>query len=994
MNKCPRCLNPFSTAAEVCPECGFSLIEDITETLSRFGFNETQATKILAEDEMTPEKWQKIRGLFEAAQEIAPEKREKFLENACGADADLKREVEKLLGSFDDAKSFMDKPAVAEAASMFEKKTFAAADKTTGEMQNGKFVAGTILGNRYRIIGLLGKGGMGEVFRAEDLKLKQEVALKFLPENLQKNEAALNRFIGEVRTARQVSHQNVCKVFDIGETNGKHFLSMEFVDGDDLSSLLRRIGRLPSDKAAEISRQICFGLHAIHEAGILHRDLKPANIIIDSKGRARITDFGIAGLEEEILNEEIRVGTPAYMSPEQITGREVTQRSDIYSLGLLLYEIFTGKQAIQADSFEELIEKHKTTAPTNPSTFVENIDPIVEKTINRCLEKNPTDRPKSALQVALALPGGNPLEAAIAAGETPSPEMVAAAPKKGALNPKLALGLLLTFAVVFILLSLVQQRNKIFNVVPPEKPPEVLAERSRGILEKFGYADASADSVYRFQENLEYAYYADSQLKKNKMTHSEIRKILVSGQASVMNFLYRQSPDYLQPAQSGIVTEFDPPLNAPNMVNVKLDQHGRLIEFIAVPPFVSGQTGNRETDWNALFAEAGLDISKFEQIESNRTPPVFADERRAWEKSPVDRAEIPLRIEAAGFQGKPVFFRITAPWNEAAEATHPGENFFRKIGVILILSIYGLVIVGSILLARHNLKVGRGDLRGAVKLMIFLFSVLFAGRLIYADHIPTVWGELAVIYQPFAVSLILTLFVGLMYIALEPFVRRYWSELLISWNRLLAGDFRDPLIGRDALFGLLLGMGHTVGIFFGDFLYTLVTNNTGALSSAYPFEPINGFPGIIYSATNFLVNAMSSGFVLLFVLLGFFMLTKRKNLSVFLIFLLMFILQGLIFVLTGHWIYVFAAIFNAFCFAIALSRFGLVGIISFFIGFYMSYHSPMTHDSSSLYFPNTVVSFVLIFSLAVYAFYISIAGQRVFSGKILEEESKNNFHLL
>ena len=182
---------------------------------------------------------------------------------------------------------------------------------------------------RYRIIGLIGKGGMGEVYKAEDLKLNQTVALKFLPENLEKNEAALNRFIGEVRTARQVSHPNVCRVFDIGDINGKHFLSMEYVDGDDLSSLLRRIGRLPSDKAVEISRQICLGLHAIHDAGILHRDLKPANIIIDSKGKARITDFGIAGLEADISKEEIRVGTPAYMSPEQITGKKL-QRGAIF----------------------------------------------------------------------------------------------------------------------------------------------------------------------------------------------------------------------------------------------------------------------------------------------------------------------------------------------------------------------------------------------------------------------------------------------------------------------------------------------------------------------------------------------------------------------------------------------------------------------------------------------------------------------------------------
>jgi len=212
----------------------------------------------------------------------------------------------------------------------------------------GRFVAGTVLAGRYRIVGLIGKGGMGEVYKAEDLELEQTVALKFLPEELVGNEELLRRFRGEVRNARQVSHPNVCRVFDIGETEGLYYLTMEYIDGDDLSMLLKRIGRFPSDRAVEVSRQICMGLAAIHKSGILHRDLKPANIIIDSKGEARITDFGIAGLESEIEGIEARVGTPAYMSPEQADGKELTKQSDIYSLGLLLYEIFTGKQAFEA----------------------------------------------------------------------------------------------------------------------------------------------------------------------------------------------------------------------------------------------------------------------------------------------------------------------------------------------------------------------------------------------------------------------------------------------------------------------------------------------------------------------------------------------------------------------------------------------------------------------------------------------------------------------
>ena len=303
-------------------------------------------------------------------------------------------------------------------------------------------MSGTVLAGRYRIFGLIGKGGMGEVYKAEDLELDQTVALKFLPEQLSKNEELLRRFRGEVRNARQVSHRNVCRVFDIGETEGLYYITMEYIDGDDLSMLLRRIGRLPSDKGVEISREICMGLAAIHKAGILHRDLKPANIIINSKGEARITDFGIAGIEAEVQGTESRVGTPAYMSPEQIDGKEVTQRSDIYSLGLLLYEIFTGKQAFEGDSAQELQIKQALTSPKNPSEIVSGIDPLVENVIKRCLEKDPRQRPETALSVAMSLPGGDPLQMALDAGQTPSPEMVAASQKKGALKPVVALSML------------------------------------------------------------------------------------------------------------------------------------------------------------------------------------------------------------------------------------------------------------------------------------------------------------------------------------------------------------------------------------------------------------------------------------------------------------------------------------------------------------------------------------------------------------------------
>ena len=239
---------------------------------------------------------------------------------------------------------------------------------STPAIDHGRFAPGAMVDDRYRIIGLLGRGGMGEVFRADDLRLGQPVALKFLPPSVERDPARLIQFHNEVRTARQVSHSNVCRVYDIGEANGQHFLTMEYVDGEDLSSLLRRIGRLPEDKALQIARQICAGLHAAHERGVLHRDLKPANIMLDREGRVRITDFSLAAAAGAI--EDVRAGTPAYMAPEQLAGREVTVRSDVYALGLVLYELFTGRRALDAKTVPELLDMQQSSAITPPASVI------------------------------------------------------------------------------------------------------------------------------------------------------------------------------------------------------------------------------------------------------------------------------------------------------------------------------------------------------------------------------------------------------------------------------------------------------------------------------------------------------------------------------------------------------------------------------------------------------------------------------------------------
>src|SRR4249919_4311426 len=227
----------------------------------------------------------------------------------------------------------------------------------------GRYAPGTLLSGRFRIVAPLGRGGMGEVYRAEDLKLEQTVALKFLPDDLMHDPARLAQFHNEVRVARTISHRNVCRTYDIGDADGTPFLSMEYVDGEDLSSLLRRIGRFPQDRAIELARQICAGLAAAHDRGVVHRDLKPANIMLDGTGRIRITDFGLAGATGEVL----RAGTPAYLAPEQLAGGEVTPCSDLYALGLVLYEVFTGRRALDGRNLAELIAKREQDGITKPS---------------------------------------------------------------------------------------------------------------------------------------------------------------------------------------------------------------------------------------------------------------------------------------------------------------------------------------------------------------------------------------------------------------------------------------------------------------------------------------------------------------------------------------------------------------------------------------------------------------------------------------------------
>src|SRR5687767_8795265 len=283
------------------------------------------------------------------------------------------------------------------------------------------FTPGTIIASRYRVVARLGRGGMGEVYRADDTKLNQPVALKFVRDSL--SPEVLERLYAEVRIGRQVAHPNVCRLYDVVEAEGHTFLAMEYVDGEDLDSLLRRIGRLPQDKALDLARDLCAGLAAAHEKGFVHRDLKPANVMLDGRGRARLTDFGVAVALDAAANQGF-AGTPAYMSPEALHGEPVTYRSDLYALGLVIFEMVTGQRFFDARTMEELGAQHRESKAGKLAAGARLLSPPLDQVVRQCLAEDPQARPASARAILGLLPGGDPLDAAVAAGETPSPEAV------------------------------------------------------------------------------------------------------------------------------------------------------------------------------------------------------------------------------------------------------------------------------------------------------------------------------------------------------------------------------------------------------------------------------------------------------------------------------------------------------------------------------------------------------------------------------------------
>jgi eukaryotic-like serine/threonine-protein kinase len=367
---------------------------------------------------MNAERWRQVKTIFHRAAEYDPAARTAFLRESCGDDVDLRREVESLLASEQHPGSLLENPVLAAGA--------VAASAPAPANRTGPVYptdSGTALPERYEILGELGRGGMGIVYKASDRETGEVIALKILKPEIAADLQIIERFKNELRLAHRITHHNVARLYEFHRTGDTVYLSMEYVEGESLRVLLHRTGKLDVAHGLDIARQLAAGVAEAHRQSIAHRDLKPENIMLTAAGEVKVLDFGISRFYAANVTATTGfIGTPAYMAPEQAEGTLTDHRTDIYALGLILYEMFTGTKAFIGDTPVSLALKQVRESPPPPRTLAPLLPIHIEHAILKCLEKDPADRFQSVEDLLHAL-----------AGETADPAARSNRPRRSAL---------------------------------------------------------------------------------------------------------------------------------------------------------------------------------------------------------------------------------------------------------------------------------------------------------------------------------------------------------------------------------------------------------------------------------------------------------------------------------------------------------------------------------------------------------------------------------
>jgi hypothetical protein len=811
--------------------------------------------------------------------------------------------------------------------------------------------SGVVLAGRYRIVGLLGRGGMGEVYRAHDLELREDVAIKFLPRAYASNPVLRARFVNEVRIARQITHPSVCRVHDIGEADGRHFLSMELIDGEDLSSLLRRIGRLPQEKALELAQQLCSGLAALHARGVLHRDLKPSNVMIDGEGRLKLADFGLAAVEAELRPEDLRDGTPAYMAPEQAAGKEVTIKSDIFALGLVLYELIAGRHAFASGTDaagRSRIDRSAT--PASISTHVRGLPHELDDVIRACIDPDPASRPSSVLAVAAALPGGDPVAAAIAAGRAPSVEAVAGSKLVGTLPAWLAYGVAAFIVAATLVFAAIEPTRSVLGSYHHEMSVDVLVHRAREVLDATGRAPARAD--FAVDLRIDHAFFESSYATELGPATEGYDPLV---------FVYRQSPSELHALGPNADVD-DPPLTKAGDARVVLDGRGRLLALRMVPP--KQVPGAAPCDFDPLLRAVGLDPEALEEIEPVTTPRFYADERRAWTGT-VASTGVDVTVEAAALGGVVVDFEVFTPWDPipVQSESSAGDEALPAWGEYLIaLLFFGLVtLVG--LLARRSILRGDADLRGAWKAAVVVTLLMALATFLRGHHTGPI-GEVSLWGWMLRNSLLFGVTTFLCYVIVEPYARRYLPGAMVGWTRLVRGRWRDPLVARDVLLGVAAAF----------VLSAVQFAKFPVAGRPVPFAPLDA----LYGGRHALGLLAESGWVSVFGILQLFvvylviaMVTRDKGRRAIVVFVVLWAVVEFPKPYTHESMVVFVTLV-VLAFAVAggiavlMTRFGLLATAAMQLTANLMHGFPITLDFDAWYAAYGAIAFVGIAALTLF----------------------------
>lgn len=859
---------------------------------------------------------------------------------------------------------------------------------------HGRFLPGTVLNDRYRIVSLLGTGGMGEVYRADDLKLGQAVALKFVGKNIMRDPQALRQLHSEVRLARHIAHPNVCRVYDIGETDGQHFLSMEYIDGEDLRSLLKRIGRLPTDKGIEIARQISAGLRTAHQQGILHRDLKPANIMIDGRGYARIADFGLAQLTDA-RHSSVIAGTPAYMAPEQLLRGENSVQSDLYSLGLVLLEVFSGKPVFDTNDLTKLKDLHRQFSPkTLTDKLTHEIDADFLQSLNQCLACSPEQRPASVNSLLASMPGGDPLAATLASGQTPSPELLAATPLSSNgfnhAHAGICLAVLLVGIVMLLFVPIGRLDGSIHSADFPLEPA-ILAHKSREIVAASGYFPPQISPEFSFEA---FGFIANGEYRWNNATGDQqedsqqnVSGAIADATAAASNgvplaervaprevlerpqseyhFWYRlsQVPLVAERRLSTRVSFSDPPPFMPGMVQLRLDLQGRLVDYHANPIGMPKADGTR-IDYRELFTREriGMDFNEFEEVDFDWAPLTSYDAVTAWRQKGTTQAT-GMQIMAAEFRGQLVACRILWP-HEVAGLRSQIKPIMdsTRVAIVLLLGI-------AVFLAPLNWRSGRCDRKGAFRIAATSLVLTMLGWLFGATHS----GFLAFESQTFLSGLQGAVFVAVMmwcfYLALEPFVRRFWPLALVTWTRLLRGNLRDAELGRDLLVGTSAAIGCAAIWKCWHQLLELIGRPPQPFFGVDP-DSILGPLQSLATVFDSVLFALTDGMFLLMFLFALRLPIKAKGIATVL-FVGFFTLQ---FSLLSPDYFLMHLLFWGVA-ALLVTRFGLVALICFQFVRHIMEAYPIQADMTKWYAGYSLIPLLMVAAIGIYGYFSTVARE-------------------